>query len=66
MKSRYLVIIERGERSYSSYSPDVPGCIATGKSIEETIDRMRSAIEFHFDGMIEAGDREVCSQLDSK
>lgn len=56
MKSRYLVVIEKGDRNYSAFSPDVPGCIATGKSVEDTLDSMRSALEFHFEGMIENGE----------
>jgi predicted RNase H-like HicB family nuclease/predicted RNA binding protein YcfA (HicA-like mRNA interferase family) len=47
----YLVVIERGERNYSAHVPDLPGCIATGRSREETIERMRDAIRLHLDGM---------------
>lgn len=46
MKNRYLVIIEKGVRNYSAFSPDVPGCIATGKTVEETIDSIRDALGF--------------------
>lgn len=56
MKNRYLVVIEKGERNYSAFSPDVPGCIATGKTVEETIDSMRNALEFHIEGMVEHGE----------
>ncbi|MBK9215384.1 MAG: type II toxin-antitoxin system HicB family antitoxin [Chloracidobacterium sp.] len=56
MKNRYLVVIEKGARNYSAFSPDVPGCIATGRTIEETIDSMRDALEFHIEGMIENGE----------
>lgn len=56
MKARYLIIIERGAPNYSAYSPDLPGCIATGKSVEETIEQMRGAIEFHLEGMAESGE----------
>ena len=52
---RYLMIIEPGERNYSAYLPDLPGCIATGKSIEEVRERMREAIELHLEGMREDG-----------
>lgn len=48
---RYLMIIEPGERNYSAYLPDLPGCIATGKTIEEVRQRMREAIEIHLEGM---------------
>lgn len=53
---KYLVIIEKGENNYSAYSPDILGCVATGKTVEETLETMREAIEFHFEGMIEDGE----------
>ena len=56
MKARYLVVIEKGESNYSAFSPDLPGCIATGLSVESTIDEMRSAIEFHIEGLLESGE----------
>jgi predicted RNase H-like HicB family nuclease len=52
---RYLMIIEPGERNYSAYLPDLPGCIATGKSIEEVRERMREAVELHLEGLREDG-----------
>ena len=52
---RYAMIIETGERNYSAYLPDLPGCIATGESIEEVRKRMREAIELHLKGMREDG-----------
>jgi len=48
---RYVMIIEPGERNYSAYLPDLPGCIATGTTIEEVRQRMREAIEIHLEGM---------------
>jgi predicted RNase H-like HicB family nuclease len=48
---RYVMIIEPGDRNYSAYLPDLPGCIATGKTIEEVRQRMREAIELHLEGM---------------
>jgi len=48
---RYVMIIEPGERNYSAYLPDLPGCIATGKTVEEVRQRMREAIEIHLEGM---------------
>ena len=56
MKSTFLVVIEKGEANYSAYSPDVPGCIASGASVEETLTNIRSALEFHLEGMAEHGD----------
>ena len=52
---RYAIIIEKGERNYSAYLPDLPGCIATGKTVEEVKQRMRKAVELHLRGMREDG-----------
>ena len=52
---RYAMIIETGRENYSAYLPDLPGCIATGKTIEELKQRMREAIELHLGGMREDG-----------
>ncbi|HEY0347472.1 MAG TPA: type II toxin-antitoxin system HicB family antitoxin [Pyrinomonadaceae bacterium] len=49
------MIIEPGERNFSAYLPDLPGCVATGKTIEELRQRMSEAIELHLDGMREDG-----------
>lgn len=53
---KYLIIIEKGENNYSAYSPDILGCAATGKSVEETLENMRGALEFHCLGMVEDGE----------
>jgi len=50
---KYLVIIEKGKNNYSAYSPDVLGCAATGKTVEETLETMKEALELHFEGMLE-------------
>ncbi|HZH35552.1 MAG TPA: type II toxin-antitoxin system HicB family antitoxin [Pyrinomonadaceae bacterium] len=52
---RFAMIIEKGENNYSAYLPDLPGCVATGKTIEEIKQRMSEAIEMHVEGMIEDG-----------
>jgi predicted RNase H-like HicB family nuclease len=52
---RYPVIIERSRKNYSAYSPDLPGCIATGTTVKETTSRMRSAIKFHLEGLRKEG-----------
>lgn len=52
---RFLVIIEKAGKNYSAYSPDLPGCIATGKTREDTEERMHEAIELHIQGLIEDG-----------
>ena len=52
---RYAVVIERANGNYSAYVPDLPGCIATGASVEETENSIREAIAFHLDGIREDG-----------
>ncbi len=49
---RYAVVIEQGKRNYSAYVPDVPGCVATGHTLEEVKRRMKEALEFHLEGML--------------
>ncbi|RCV66091.1 putative nuclease of the RNAse H fold, HicB family [Methanophagales archaeon] len=51
--AEYTIIIERAEGNYSAYCPDLPGCIATGSTIEETTQRMKEAITFHLEGLKE-------------
>ena len=50
---RFLIVIEKTENNYSAYSPDLPGCVATGKTREETERNMHKAVEMHIHGMIE-------------
>jgi predicted RNase H-like HicB family nuclease len=52
---QYAMIIEKGERNYSAYFHDLPGCIATGKTLDEVKQRMREAPELHLRGMREDG-----------
>ena len=53
----YLVLVEGGPPSnYSAWSPDLPGCAATGDTIEDGVAQMREAIAFHLEGLAEAGD----------
>ncbi len=53
---RYLVVIAKGKKNYSAYSPDVLGCVTTGKDREEVERHMREALEFHLEGMLEDND----------
>jgi predicted RNase H-like HicB family nuclease len=48
---RYAVVIENAGRNYSAYVPDLPGCVATGATVEETERSIREAIEFHLEGL---------------
>ena len=52
---RYAVVIERADSNYSAYVPDLPGCVATGSTIEEAEGEIREAIKFHIEGMKEDG-----------
>jgi len=52
----YAVIIEGEGDSYSAYVPELPGCVAAGKSVSEVEKLIREAIEFHIEGMREAGE----------
>ena len=53
--TRYAIVIEKAKRNYSAYAPDVPGCIAAGKTLKEVRRLMREALEFHFEAMAEDG-----------
>ena len=55
LKMRYAIVIEKAENNYAAYVPDLPGCIATGRTVEETEQLIREAIEFHLRGMREDG-----------
>ena len=53
---KYAVVIERASNSYSTYVPDLPGCVATGDTIEEVQREIREAIELHIEGLRDAGE----------
>lgn len=55
---KFRIIIERAETNFSAYSPDLPGCIATGKTREEAQEQMYEAIAFHIEGLEEDGAEE--------
>jgi len=48
---RYSIVIEKANGNYSAYCPDLPGCVATGASVQETTVRIKEAIEFHIEGL---------------
>jgi predicted RNase H-like HicB family nuclease len=52
---RYAIVVERAKSNYSAYVPDLPGCIATGTTVEETERRLSEAIEIHVIGLREDG-----------
>jgi len=66
---KYGIVIEQGDRNCSAYVSDLPGCIATGATVEETKKRIREAIELHLKGICEDGDvipepRSICDNVE--
>ena len=53
MMYRFLVVIEKANGNFSAYSPDLPGCVATGKTREQVTRNMYEAIEMHIQGLVE-------------
>jgi predicted RNase H-like HicB family nuclease len=53
---KYAIVIEKAQSNYSAYVPDLPGCVATGSTIEEVEKEIREAIEFHIEGMRQDGE----------
>ena len=52
---RYAVVIEKAEKNFSAYVPDLPGCVATGATVADVEAEIREAIRFHIDGLKEDG-----------
>jgi predicted RNase H-like HicB family nuclease len=52
---RFLIVVEDAGNNYSAYSPDLPGCVATGTTREETEKNMHEAIQLHIEGLREDG-----------
>ena len=52
---RYLIVIETTNTGFSAYSPDLPGCVSTGKTRTDVEENMREAIALHLDGLREEG-----------
>lgn len=53
---RYLVIVQEAEGNYAAYSPDVPGCVATGATLDETLSHMQEALASHLEITAEYGE----------
>jgi len=53
---RYAIVIEKADENYSAYVPDLPGCVSTGRTVEEVKQNIAEAIQFHIQGLIEDGD----------
>ena len=52
---RFLIVVEKANGNYSAYSPDLPGCVATGMTREEAEQNMHEAMQLHVQGLIEDG-----------
>ncbi len=52
---RFAIVIEKAGKNFSGYVPDLPGCVATGKTVVETETRLREAISMHVAGLREDG-----------
>jgi predicted RNase H-like HicB family nuclease len=52
---KYLVVIEKAEENFSAFSPDVWGCVATAKTVEETLQKMKEALQLHLEEIVNDG-----------
>jgi predicted RNase H-like HicB family nuclease len=52
---RYAIVVEKAKANFAAYVPDLPGCVATGKTVKETERRIREAIEIHVQGLRDDG-----------
>jgi predicted RNase H-like HicB family nuclease len=53
---RFAVVFEKAESNWAAYVPDLPGCITTGSTLQETKHNIREAIELHLEAMMEVGE----------
>ncbi len=60
---RFVVIVEKAAGNFSAYSPDLPGCVATGATEQETIDNMAQAIHFHLEGCKDKEEKVPASEI---
>jgi predicted RNase H-like HicB family nuclease len=54
---KYLIVIEPTQTGFSDYSPDLPGCVSTGRTREEVEQSMRKAIAFHLEGLLKDAEK---------
>ena len=52
----YLVVVEKGKKSFGAYVPDLPGCVAVAETRREVLKLIREGIELHLEALIEAGE----------
>ncbi len=64
---RYAIVFERADKNWGAYVPDLPGCISTGTTLEETKRNIREAIELHLEAMRDVGEAipEPSTEVDS-
>lgn len=55
MTTRYAIVIEKADLNFSAYAPGLPGCVATGATIDSVKQNMKEAIRFHVEGLAEDG-----------
>ena len=55
-KMQYTIVIERAPENYAAYVPDLPGCVATGDTREDTVREIRQAISYHIESLREHGE----------
>lgn len=68
---KYAVVIEKAAGNYGAYVPDLPGCVATGQTVEEVLKQIQEAIEFHLEGMLLHGESipepsSLCQYIDAR
>lgn len=61
--TKYVIIVEKAGNNYSAFCPDLPGCVATGSTVEETVDRMKEAIKFHIEELKKGLKLTYCNPL---
>ena len=52
---KFLVVVEKANGNYSAYAPDLPGCVAAGNTVQETVQLMCEAMQMHVEGLVEDG-----------
>ncbi|GAB6267549.1 MAG: type II toxin-antitoxin system HicB family antitoxin [Smithella sp.] len=63
---KFLVIFEKTKTGFSAYAPDLPGCIATGRTKNETERNIFDAIQLHLEGIKEENIRLPKVQAESE
>jgi predicted RNase H-like HicB family nuclease len=68
---RYGIVIEKGSHNYSAYVPDLPGCVSTGRTVDELRRNIQEAVELHLEGLRKDGDpipppTTLCEYIDAQ